>query len=1072
LPARTPPALHKITAPRPAKRSFPRTALFDLLDKARRDHAVVWVSAPAGSGKTTLLASYLGERRLPALWYHVDAGDGDIASFFYYLGDAAHRAAPRARLPRLTPEYLPGLATFTRNFFRELFGRLRRPGVLVFDNYQEAPGEAPLHETIALAADEAPEGVAFAVLSRGDPPAAFARLRAGRRLVTLGWDELRLTPAETEGIVRLYYQGKTPDSSPAALSEQLHATTDGWAAGVVLMLERVKTDSAIGRGLPDTLRQEAIFDYFAGEVFEKLDGATRDILLRSAFLPTMPVRLFAEMSELEGADHVLLELHKRNYFTVKHARDEAVYQYHPLFRSFLLTRASRTYPGPELLRIRETAAALLEKDGQIEAAVALYAEGGSWERLGRLVVAQAEKLIEAGRHQTLADWIGRFPAVWLERSPWLLYWYGMCRLPFTPAEARTHLEKSFGHFAQAGSGPGADLSWCGVIDTFIYSWGDFMPLDGWIARMRDLLAKRADPSPPDLAARVAFGMFTALMYRQPHDPQLPQLEESVRAILHNSPDPQARMMVGHHLLWYYSWWVGDFSMAALVVDALRGQARSSTIAPLTQIVWRSIEANYYWMTGAHEKCLVAVEAALEISRTTGTHVWDFMLFAQGVWGSLTGRDLTKAAGYLEQMAGAASHALLMNVCLYHDTAGILALRRGDPQDALSHGRTALAQAIKTGMPFAQAMTHLTTSRAHFERGEREAAAEHLANAARVGRQMHSRYIEFLCLLPEAEMAFAASDEKRGRDLLRRALRLSREQGLVNHLWFDPPRLARLYAMALDAGIETEQVHKLIRLYRFLPPASLADTERWPFPVKVYTLGRFSVLVDDKPLKFATKAQKKPLELLKALVAFGGREASEAKLAEALWPEAEGDAAFQAMATTLHRLRRLIGENTIERQEGRLSLDARYAWVDVWAFERNLGELEQACRKTEIGALETLTARLFELYRGGFLEGEPEASWPLSMRERLRSRFLRNLESAARIFANRQPERATACYQAALEVEPLAEALHLGLMRCYLSTNRKAEALAAYERCRKILVSQLGIPPSADLEALSRQARAG
>jgi len=95
-----------------------------------------------------------------------------------------------------------------------------------------------------------------------------------------------------------------------------------------------------------------------------------------------------------------------------------------------------------------------------------------------------------------------------------------------------------------------------------------------------------------------------------------------------------------------------------------------------------------------------------------------------------------------------------------------------------------------------------------------------------------------------------------------------------------------------------------------------------------------------------------------------------------------------------------------------------------------------------------------------------------MRERLRSRFLRNLESAARIFANRPPERATACYQAALEVEPLAEALHLGLMRCYLSTNRKAEALAAYERCRKILVSQLGIPPSADLEALSRQARAG
>ena len=62
----------------------------------------------AGSGKTALTASYLDNGKFPCLWYRMDEGDGDIATFFYYLGLAAKKASPRKRkpLPLLTPEYL------------------------------------------------------------------------------------------------------------------------------------------------------------------------------------------------------------------------------------------------------------------------------------------------------------------------------------------------------------------------------------------------------------------------------------------------------------------------------------------------------------------------------------------------------------------------------------------------------------------------------------------------------------------------------------------------------------------------------------------------------------------------------------------------------------------------------------------------------------------------------------------------------------------------------------------------------------------------------------------------------
>lgn len=132
-----------------------------------------------------------------------------------------------------------------------------------------------------------------------------------------------------------------------------------------------------------------------------------------------------------------------------------------------------------------------------------------------------------------------------------------------------------------------------------------------------------------------------------------------------------------------------------------------------------------------------------------------------------------------------------------------------------------------------------------------------------------------------------------------------------------------------------------------------------------------------PLRFTGKTQKKPLELLKALIAFGGRNVPEAKLQDALWPEAEGDSASQALATTLFRLRKLAGDKLIERGEGRLTLSATVCWVDCWALERLFNE-KQPC---ETMCLEKIT----KLYQGAFLEGEDDAAWAMTMREKLRSK---------------------------------------------------------------------------------------
>jgi len=195
--------------------------------------------------------------------------------------------------------------------------------------------------------------------------------------------------------------------------------------------------------------------------------------------------------------------------------------------------------------------------------------------------------------------------------------------------------------------------------------------------------------------------------------------------------------------------------------------------------------------------------------------------------------------------------------------------------------------------------------------------------------------------------------------------------------------------------------------------------------------------------------------------------SQAQLTAALWPDAEGDAGQQAFEVTLHRLRKMLGEDApLQLKDGRLTLDARRCWVDGWAFERLLSSLETGLRKHKPDGLDALAQNLFTLYQGTALDRESELPATLSLRERLRSRFLRNLKELGRHHESQQAwDRATEYYLRALEVEPLAEEFYQKLMLGYHTLERSAEGLAVYERCKKTLHASLGVGPSRETEAL-------
>lgn len=82
------PVRAKLTRPR-LHHAIARERLFVKLDEARASRRATCVVGPPGSGKTTLIASWSESREINGIWYQIDAGDADLATLFFYLGEAA-----------------------------------------------------------------------------------------------------------------------------------------------------------------------------------------------------------------------------------------------------------------------------------------------------------------------------------------------------------------------------------------------------------------------------------------------------------------------------------------------------------------------------------------------------------------------------------------------------------------------------------------------------------------------------------------------------------------------------------------------------------------------------------------------------------------------------------------------------------------------------------------------------------------------------------------------------------------------------------------------------------------------
>ncbi len=1098
-----------------------RSKVFSVLDSAR-DKPLIWVSAPAGSGKTTLVSSYLESQGIPCLWYRLDEGDKDPAAFFYYIRLAASKISPEAGilLPLLTPEYAHGLNTFARRYWERLFAmlldggepgrygqepahevltgeerpapakeeglsqvpRVSFPGCpcLVLDNYQQVPENSVFHSLLASGLEMVPQGGRVMIISRHQPPAQYVKFRANNLMFLVGWEQIRFSLEETRDLVRglvlqdsqLDSLGTCPPVDGDAWAELFQEVTDGWVAGVVLLAERLRwgnTEHVFSKSIQTT---QEIIDYFAGEVCSSIDPDILDFLIKTSFLPQMTLYTAQAISGYRHARSILSELYRRNCFTEKRAGKPLVYQYHPLFRDYLNSRARTTLTEDEYLSLQQQAAELLAQTGQTEEAVEVLLSADRHDAAAEYILRKAESMTAGGRSQTLESWLSMLPVSLRDERPWLHYWMGVCRYPFAPHEALKHFTKAFAVFVNEGDDEGSLMAWCGAVDSILLERGDFRQLDFWIDWLHERLDQGLLLSGGELEARVTASMIGAILFRCPVHPHASAWLGRAEELVYLAWTPESVLRLFYLVM--YLLMFGSTLKAGLVLKKMEPFVTPAS-PPFLRINWCLVKAMYAHMAkGAGEEAISFVEEGLSIANDTGIHVFDMYLLAQGTHGSLTTYDLYRAEHYLETMSASISGHRLWDVSYYHFLSACKEWCRDNIRAFSEHMQLALNLVKKIGCTLSCAVGHAGMALISLEKNRMDEVGEHLAKA-RLHLPGDQDTPEFLYLLIEAICSFRNLEEQAGTSLLVRALSIGRSQGFFTAPFWKRETMSLVCAKALEHGIETEYVRELISRRNLCPLPGKAwgiSTLDWPFPLKIFALGGFCVQLNERPLQSGKKTCSKPLQMLKVLVACGCREVSHQKMTDFLYPDIDGDRANYSFKFTLYQLRTLLGSGSfLISQGGKLSLDERYCFVDAEVFLQLCNRIRKlydsgSIRRASVAKegvpqddFLQLCRKALDLYRGDFLQHEV-ADFAVGPREMFRSRFLGLVDIAGAVLEeDGRSHEAVNLYERAIESDPLQEKFYRRLMRCYSRQGQEAAAISVYRRCQRVLDSKLGVKPS-------------
>lgn len=950
--------LAKLQPPR-LHRPVLRERLFALLDE-RSEHAAVWVSGPPGAGKSTLLASYLDERSRPTLWFQVDADDSDPPTFTYFLSTAAapHRATRRS-LPVLTPEHLGDVRAFARKYFQQLFAKLHDGCAVVFDNMHELDDHTPVWQLIDEAIGTIPQGFCAYFISRMRPPAVLAAQQARQTLTEIAWQDLRFTDEEAGRFVR----GRAVLDQRALTS--LIGRADGWIAGLVLMIGQ---PHGVGQSPHATEEsRQRVFDYFAGDRFDLMRPEQRDSLMRLSWLSEITSDLAAEVCGSEAAIDLLEELYGLQMFTDRRVGRETSYRFHDLFREFLQHRCRQHFTPQQCAGIWRQVAKALERKQLFEPAIQRYLDAGEFGAAAELILKCAPSLLGHGRIEPLRANIRALPEAVVDAQPWLRYWLGIALLHADLAAATQVLTRAHNGFVSTRDRLGRALSAAALINVVYFEYDQFERMAPWLAELDELdrAGLRLDAPSDEIA--VLGAIIQAALFQAPAHPRLLPAVRRMRTLLSAPVDVNHRISAAIPLLIYANL-IADLPLGDWLLDNVADLVSDSRLTPLNQAYWWLFVGYHMHVRGDSPKAFAAFDRSDAIAADFGLTQTQVLSPTLRSYELQASGDVATSFAVLREVEGRVDLDRNMDSAQYHLSGTLLNLVTMDGPAAARHARLGMEAANRVGSPFFRShwMWFCAGGLAINDEWDEASAWLDTCWEESVGTYCERHLSGILCIRAYIALRRGEPDEVARYivAMLEHAKRDDTSTFIRMTLGIKDPVLR----FAFERRIDRPYVVELIQRLR-VPPGPGAG-EDWPFALHIYALGGFRVVRLGQPLQVGRREPRKPLQLLRAIIALGGERVQLSTLQDALWPDQDGDAAKAACDVALHRLRKLLGSADLIRQGGgTVSIDRSLVWVDAWALLEASSETSRRARDPRLA--------------GEFLPDDSDAPWSAAMRERVR-----------------------------------------------------------------------------------------
>jgi DNA-binding SARP family transcriptional activator len=215
--------------------------------------------------------------------------------------------------------------------------------------------------------------------------------------------------------------------------------------------------------------------------------------------------------------------------------------------------------------------------------------------------------------------------------------------------------------------------------------------------------------------------------------------------------------------------------------------------------------------------------------------------------------------------------------------------------------------------------------------------------------------------------------------------------------------------------------------------------------------------------------RKGRTLLRLLAVAGTQPVSVDRIADVLWGDDQPAQPAQQVGVLVSRIRGVLGTERIRRLETGYVLAAD--WLDVDELRALAAVAAKALTDGRVGAARAAADAALRLARGELLP-EEDGEWIVPQRTAVGATItqVHRLAVDAAVAAG-DHAAAAALAERALARDPYDEVVLRTLMAAHLAAGRPASALAAYSRVRARLRDDLGVPTTAETEAMYARALA-